>query len=95
MKKPTTSVNRGYSLDFDTRVTTGEKEIPKIRADVFFRLKQGEFITYADGKDKKIQFKLQKIGRDLPSAKEQKPYSKADLESNFERVYKEARSIFE
>jgi hypothetical protein len=95
VKKPTTSVNRGYSLDFDTRVTTGEKEIPKIRADVFFRLKQGEFITYADGKDKKIQFKLQKIGRDLPSAKEQKPYSKADLESNFERVYKEARSIFD
>jgi hypothetical protein len=49
----------------------------------------------SDGKDKKIQFKLQKIGRDLPSAKEQKPYSKADLESNFERVYKEARSIFD
>ncbi|MGY5849580.1 type IV secretory system conjugative DNA transfer family protein [Salegentibacter sp. F14] len=95
VKKPTTSVNRGYSLDFDTRVTTGEKEIPKIRADVFFRLKQGEFITYADGKDKKIQFKLQKIGRDLPSAKDQKPYSKADLKANFEQVYKEARSIFE
>ena len=95
VKKPTTSVNRGYSLDFDTRVTTGEKEIPKIRADVFFRLNQGEFITYADGKDKKVQFRLQNIRRDLPSAKDQKPYSKADLESNFERVYKEARSIFD
>jgi type IV secretory pathway TraG/TraD family ATPase VirD4 len=95
VKKPTTSVNRGYSLDFDTRVTTGEKEIPKIRADVFFRLNQGEFITYADGKDKKVQFRLQNIRRDLPSAKDQKPYSKADLESNFERVYKEAKSIFD
>ena len=95
VKKPTTSVNRGYSLDFDTRVTTGEKEIPKIRADVFFRLKQGEFITYADGKDKKVQFKLQKIYRDLPAANDQKPYSKTDLEANFEQVYKEARSIFE
>lgn len=67
VKKQTTSINRGYSLDFDTRITTGEKEIPKIRADVFFRLKQGEFITYADGEDKKVQFKLQKIQREFPN----------------------------
>ena len=60
IKDPTKSVSRGHNLDFDTRITTGEKEIPKIRADVFFRLKQGEFITYADGKDKKVQFKLAK-----------------------------------
>ena len=92
VKNPTTSISRGHNLDFDTRVTTGEKEIPKIRADVFFRLKQGEFITYADGKDKKVRFKLSKISRGLP--KEIKEYSKTDLEDNFERVYKEARGIF-
>ena len=95
VKKPTKSVNSSYSLDYDTRVTTGEKEIPKIRSDVFFRLKQGEFITYADGRDKRLQFKLQKIERDLPSVKEQKPYTKADLKANLEQVYKEARSIVE
>jgi len=92
VKDPTKSVSRGYNLDFDTRVTTGEKEIPKIRADVFFRLKQGEFITYADGKDKKVQFKLQKIERELPRVA--KEFSNADLEANFERIYEEARSIF-
>ncbi|WP_026837700.1 type IV secretory system conjugative DNA transfer family protein [Gillisia sp. JM1] len=92
VKDPTKSVSRGYNLDFDTRVTTGEKEIPKIRADVFFRLKQGEFITYADGKDKKVQFKLQKIKRQFPE--ESLQFSKKDLESNFERIYEEARSIF-
>ncbi|SDR69072.1 Type IV secretion-system coupling protein DNA-binding domain-containing protein [Gillisia sp. Hel1_33_143] len=92
VKDPTKSVSRGYNLDFDTRVTTGEKEIPKIRADVFFRLKQGEFITYADGKDKKVQFKLQKIERELPRGA--KEFSNADLEANFERIYEEARSIF-
>ncbi|WZL90337.1 type IV secretion system DNA-binding domain-containing protein [Salinimicrobium sp. 3283s] len=92
VKKETTSINRGYSLDFDTRITTGEREIPKIRADVFFRLKQGEFITYADGEDKKVQFKLQKIQRQVPQ--EEKQFSKADLEANFERVYQEVRSIF-
>lgn len=93
VKDPTKSVSRGYNLDFDTRVTTGEKEIPKIRADVFFRLKQGEFITYADGKDKRVQFELQKIQRELPE--ESKQFTPADLQANFGRVYEEARSIFE
>ncbi|MGO3184507.1 MAG: type IV secretory system conjugative DNA transfer family protein [Aequorivita sp.] len=92
VKDPTKSISRGHNLDFDTRITTGEKEIPKIRADVFFRLKQGEFITYADGKDRKVQFQLQKIHRSLP--KGVKEYSTADLEDNFERIYQEVRSIF-
>ena len=92
IKDPTKSISRGHNLDFDTRITTGEKEIPKIRADVFFRLKQGEFITYADGRDKKVQFKLADIQRELSN--ETKQFSKADLEANFERVYDEAKSIF-
>ncbi|HUI33498.1 MAG TPA: type IV secretion system DNA-binding domain-containing protein [Dysgonamonadaceae bacterium] len=92
VKDPTKSVSRGHNLDFDTRITTGEKEIPKIRADVFFRLKQGEFITYADGKDKRVQFKLHRIERELPSLAVS--FSEVDMEANFERVYEEARSIF-
>jgi len=93
VKDPTKSVSRGHNLDFDTRITTGEKEIPKIRADVFFRLKQGEFITYADGKDKRVQFKLQRIQRELPQ--ESKQFSQENMAANFERVYEEARSLFE
>ncbi|WP_026753009.1 type IV secretory system conjugative DNA transfer family protein [Sediminibacter sp. Hel_I_10] len=92
IKDPTKSVSRGHNLDFDTRVTTGEKEIPKIRADVFFRLKQGEFITYADGKDQKLQFRLQNIERELPM--KLRKFSKVDLAANFERIYDEAKSIF-
>ena len=92
IKDPTKSVSSGHNLNFDTRVITGENEIPKIRADVFFRLKQGEFITYADGKDKKVQFKLQRILRELPGAA--KEHSSTDLERNFERIYQEAKSIF-
>jgi len=92
IKDPTKSISRGHNLDFDTRITTGEKEIPKIRADVFFRLKQGEFITYADGKDKKVQFKLPSFKRELPTESNQ--FSRVDLEANFERVYDNARSIF-
>ena len=93
IKDPTKSISRGHNLDFDTRITTGEKEIPKIRADLFFRLKQGEFITYADGKDKKVRFKLADIQRELP--KKSKPFSQDDLAANFEQVYDEAKSIFQ
>jgi len=93
IKDPTKSVSSGHNLDFDTRVTTGEKEIPKIRADIFFRLKQGEFITYADGKDKRVQFSLQKIERGLPVCLKQ--YSDIDLAENFERIYEEVRGMFE
>ena len=93
VKKETTSVNRGYNLDFDTRVTTGEREVSKIRADAFFRLKQGEFITYADGNDNKVQFELSKIERAIPEKKQQ--FTESDVRSNFEKIYREARSIFE
>ena len=93
LKKDTISINRGYSLDFDTRITTGEKETPKIRADMFFRLKQGEFITYADGEDKRVQFKLSNIIRQLPEKSE--VFSQTELKENFERIYVEVRSIFQ
>lgn len=93
VKDPTTSVSRGYNLNFDTRVTTGEREVAKIRADVFFRLKQGEFITYADGKDKKVQFKLQKIIKELPEVTIN--YSSVDLRKNFHQIHEDVKSIFE
>ena len=92
VKSETTSVNRGYNLNFDTRITTGEREVAKIRADVFFRLKQGEFITFADGKDKRVQFKLPKIDKRMPKRK--RVFRHKDLEENFERVYSEVKSIF-
>ncbi|CAH8283416.1 type IV secretory system conjugative DNA transfer VirD4/TraG family protein [Mariniflexile fucanivorans] len=92
VKKETTSINRGHNLNFDTRITTGEREVAKIRADVFFRLKEGEFITFADGEDKKVQFKLSKIDRRLPM--EAHNYSEEDLKANFDSIYQDIRSIF-
>jgi type IV secretory pathway TraG/TraD family ATPase VirD4 len=91
VKMETTSVNRGQNLDFDTRITTGEKEVSKIRADVFFRLKEGEFITYADGKDKKVQFSRPKIERGLPEGSR---FINEDLHENFEQIYRDVRLIF-
>jgi len=92
VKMKTTSINKGFNLNFDTRVTKGEKEVSKQRAAIFFRLKQGEFITFADGKDKRVQFKLQAIKREIP--KKVTKYSNAELRLNIERIYREVKSIF-
>lgn len=87
VKKETTSVNKGHNLNFDTRITTGEKEVSKRRADIFFRLKQGEFIAFADGKDKRLQFKLQQIQKEI--LKKSIQYSGTDLELKFKQIHKE------
>jgi len=91
VKKETRSVSKGYSLNFDTRVTQGEKEVAKTRADAFYGLKQGEFVVFFDGKDKKVRFRLPLIKRDLP---EPLQISESDLQTNFDRIHKEAQSIF-
>lgn len=92
VKKKTISINKGFNLNFDTRVTKGEKEVSKVRADEFFRLKQGEFISFADGKDKKVQFILQKISKEMPEPLFN--YTDEDLRLNFERIHSEIQSIF-
>ena len=91
IKMKTTSINKGHNLSFDTRVTKGEKEVSKVRADIFFKLKPGEFISFTDGNDKRVQFKLQDITKKLPKAKK---YSKKGLKRNFKRIHREGQSLF-
>lgn len=92
IKKQTKSVSSSNNLTFDSRITTGEKEQSKVRADVFFKLKAGEFVSFSDGVEKKIQFKRNNIIRELPKLNKQP--STEDLEANFNKVHKEAQSIF-
>ncbi|QCX37433.1 type IV secretory system conjugative DNA transfer family protein [Aureibaculum algae] len=91
VKKETRSINKGYNLNFDTRVTHGEKEVAKTRADAFYGLKQGEFIVFADGKDKKLQFKHPKIKKELPTINK---INHNDLDANFLKIHNEVKSIF-
>ncbi|WP_394331534.1 type IV secretory system conjugative DNA transfer family protein [Psychroserpens damuponensis] len=92
VKNPTKSISKGTGLSWDARITKGEKEIPKRRAEIFFKLKQGEFIAFADGKDKKVRFKLQTIEKELSKNKIQ--FSSEDLLLNFKKVYRGIMSIF-
>ena len=91
VKKRTRSVNKGYSLSFDTRVTEGEKEVAKTRADAFYGLEQGEFIVFADGKDKRVRFRQPNITGVLPPSKR---FSDKDLEANYVRIHDEVKSMF-
>jgi len=92
VKMPTRSVSKSSGLSFERRITEGEKEVSKRRAEVFFRLKQGEFVVFADGKDRKVRFRRPEIPKGLPKPLEIK---EGDLERHYLKVHREVRSIFE
>lgn len=91
IKIPTKSVSRSSGLTLDSRITKGEKEVAKRRAGIFFRLKQGEFVAFADGNDRKVKFKLQKIEKELPKIKVD--YLAEELQLNLERIYREVKTV--
>lgn len=90
VKKQSKSVNKGHNLNFDTRVTQSEREVAKTRADAFYGLRQGEFVVFFDGKDKKVCFKKPRIVRSLP---EPMPKTPQELKSNFDRIHSEVQSM--
>ncbi|UII78769.1 type IV secretory system conjugative DNA transfer family protein [Flagellimonas sp. CMM7] len=93
IKQPTKSISKSSGLSFESRITKGEKEVSKRRADIFFRLKQGEFITFADGKDNKVWFRMPVIDRKLPKNTTQ--FGELELTNNFGLVYEQVKCIFQ
>ncbi|SNZ01708.1 Type IV secretory pathway, VirD4 component, TraG/TraD family ATPase [Flagellimonas pacifica] len=92
VKMPTRSVSKSSGLSLERRITEGEKEVSKRRADVFFRLRQGEFVVFADGKDRKVRFPKPGISRKLPKPIE---VSEKDMEQHYLKVHREIKSIFQ
>ncbi|SNY99545.1 type IV secretory system conjugative DNA transfer family protein [Flagellimonas pacifica] len=93
VKKPIQSVSKGVDpFRSDTRITKSEKEVSKVSSDAFFRLKQGEFFAFSDGKSRRIRFPVPRPERGLPQPK----YAPDDPEiaRNFERIHKEAQALF-
>jgi len=91
VKIPTRSVSKSSGLNLERRITEGEKEVSKRRAELFFRLRQGEFVVFADGKDRKVRFPKPDIPKGLPEPME---VSDADLEQHYLKVHREVSSIF-
>ncbi|MDL5511138.1 type IV secretion system DNA-binding domain-containing protein [Arenibacter sp. M-2] len=91
IKTPTKSISKSSGLSFESRITKGEREVSKRRADVFFRLKQGEFVAFADGKDKKIRFAHDSIKREIPHQNMQT--SEADIDFNYKRIFQQVSQI--
>ena len=92
VKKPTRSVSKSSGWSLERRITEGEREVSKRRAEVFFRLRQGEFVVFADGKDRLVRFYKPHISRGLP-----KPLSisEKDLDAHYLKVHREVRSMFQ
>jgi len=65
--------------------------VAKIRADLFFRLKPGQFVTFSDGKDRKVKFAAPQWSKELPTPKHE--VSQEELESNFQKIYREVKTI--
>ncbi|MHA7944935.1 type IV secretory system conjugative DNA transfer family protein [Formosa sp. 3Alg 14/1] len=91
IKVATRSVSQNSGLSMESRITKGEREVSKRRASIFFRLKQGEFIAFADGKDRKVRFKYQRIIKALPDCTEN--VTEEQLKFNYEKVYREVGFI--
>lgn len=94
VKKPIRSVSK--KADFmasDTRITHIEREVGKVRSEEFFRLRQGEFIAFSDGKDRKVLFPVPKFVRDLPQPKYTS--ESPEIAANFHRIHLEVKSIFQ
>jgi len=92
VKRPTKSVSKGENtLNFDTRITKGEREVSKIRAEEFFRLKEGEFIAFADGKDIKVRFPKPNIIKCLPDPKFR--VGDGAIKANFEQIHLDVRKF--
>ncbi len=93
VKKETRSVHRSGGLSFDSRVTIGEKEVAKTRADAFYGLRAGEFIVFADGRDRRVRFKRPRIEKHV--APPRKTYTAEELDANFKRIFEEVRELFQ
>lgn len=91
VKMPTRSISKNTGLSLEQRITKGEKEVSKRRAEVFFRLRPGEFVVFADGKDRKVRFPWPQIQKGLPKPK---TYTERELQEHYLKVHSEIRSIF-
>lgn len=91
IKIPTKSISRSSGLTLESRITKGEKEVSKRRASIFFTLKQGEFVAFADGKDRKVRFSLQRIEKVKPETN--RTYLDDELRLNFLGIHRDVKIL--
>jgi len=94
VKRPIRSVSKKANfMSPDTRITNIEREVGKVRSEEFFRLRQGEFIAFSDGKDRKVRFPAPKALRDLPKPKYTS--NSPEIAANFQRIHLEVKGLFQ
>lgn len=92
VKRKSISTSQSEGLNFDTRITKSEREVSKIRADLFFKLRPGEFVAFADGKDQAVRFNFRKLKKQLPI--QVRKFTEEDILQNYLRIQDEIKSMF-
>ena len=76
IKTKTRSVSKSMNLNFDTRITSSEKEVHRIRANQFFKLRTGQFLACSDADSQLLQLPKKYLHRSLPILKKEDLYLK-------------------
>lgn len=80
------------SRDGGDSITKSTRDKSKIQAFEFFKLTQGEFIMFSDGRDKRFTFDYKQPITELPPMRGS--VTSIDLEDNYNRILDEARDFF-
>ena len=83
-KTKTTSKSPSLLGGSGTRVSEGERETSKFKNQDISGLKQGEFVSYADGKSESIKFRLMEFDKIPPKSK--RSVSQFDIQNHYEKV---------
>ncbi|GEM_PF-2463751 len=85
VKEKTKTVSRADTfLGGSKRISEGERETSKFKNQDISGLKQGEFVSYADGESEKVKFKLMEFERIAPKPK--RTVTKFDIEKNYKQI---------
>lgn len=92
IEKPVRSISKKADpFSPDTRITKGQREVGKVRSEVFFRLGQGEFIAFSDGRDRRVRFPLPRTKRELPQPL--CPGNGPQVKANFQKIHQEIGTL--
>ena len=88
VKEKTRTVSKSEGLLFDggnKRVAEGERQTSKFKNQDISGLKQGEFVSYADGESKQVKFRV--LNYDTIKSKPKRSVTKIDIEDNYNAIF--------
>lgn len=91
-KTKTVSKSDGVLSDMgNKRISEGERETSKYKNQDISGLKQGEFVSYADGVSKQVKFKV--LNYDTIESKPKRTVTRVDVEDNYTKIFSQVNTF--